>query len=297
MSKHPRPAGENPKCASPCASFNPPRDTLITPNLPEAEMLLDRRIADAAAMPEAAQALQALGCGAALLKGGHLEGPTSPTCWPAPATPCAPGPTGGSPPPAPTAPAAPCRAPSPPASAKASRWSRPSTAPAATCAGRSRPRRGSAMGMGRSGMGIQLGCSSEEGTIRLKIGGGIMFKRAVHPGSILKDELEEFGITLTEFARQIAVPANRISRIIAGKRSVSGDTALRLGHWFGTDPQFWLNLQAQFDLVAADRRAATPSATCPPRTAAQPLTSRRVRPEAGPSNHLCPNAADNPHFL
>jgi antitoxin HigA-1 len=81
-----------------------------------------------------------------------------------------------------------------------------------------------------------------------------MFKRAVHPGEILKDELDELGVTPTEFARQIDVPPNRISQIIAGKRSITGDTALRFGHWFGTDPQFWLNLQAQFDLVLADQQ-------------------------------------------
>lgn len=80
-----------------------------------------------------------------------------------------------------------------------------------------------------------------------------MFMRAVHPGEVLKGELEELGITPTEFARQIAVPPNRVSQIIAGKRSVTGDTALRFGHWFGADPQFWLNLQAQFDLVQADK--------------------------------------------
>ena len=80
-----------------------------------------------------------------------------------------------------------------------------------------------------------------------------MFMRAVHPGIVLKDELEELGITPTEFARQIDVPANRVSQIIAGKRGITGDTALRFGHWFGTDPQFWLNLQAQWDLVQAER--------------------------------------------
>ncbi|MEM6888174.1 MAG: HigA family addiction module antitoxin [Pseudomonadota bacterium] len=78
-----------------------------------------------------------------------------------------------------------------------------------------------------------------------------MFMRAVHPGAVLKDELEEFGITPTEFARQIDVPPNRVSQIIAGKRSITGDTALRFGHWFGTDPQFWLNLQTQFELAVA----------------------------------------------
>ncbi|PAU96003.1 HigA family addiction module antitoxin [Paracoccus salipaludis] len=80
-----------------------------------------------------------------------------------------------------------------------------------------------------------------------------MFMRAVHPGIVLKDELEELGITPTEFARQIDVPANRVSQIIAGKRGITGDTALRFGHWFGTDPQFWLNLQAQWELVQAER--------------------------------------------
>ena len=77
-----------------------------------------------------------------------------------------------------------------------------------------------------------------------------MFRRAVHPGQILKDELAELDITPTNFARQIDVPPNRISQIIAGKRPVASGTALRLGHWFGVAPQFWLNLQAQFDLAA-----------------------------------------------
>ena len=79
-----------------------------------------------------------------------------------------------------------------------------------------------------------------------------MFRRAVHPGEVLKDELAEFGVTPTEFARQIDVPANRVSQIILGKRSVTGDSALRFGHWFGVDPQFWLNLQSQYDLAVAE---------------------------------------------
>lgn len=80
-----------------------------------------------------------------------------------------------------------------------------------------------------------------------------MFKRVIHPGLILKDELDALDVTLTEFARQIDVPPNRISQIIAGKRSISGDTALRFGHWFRVDPQFWLNLQSQHDLAVADQ--------------------------------------------
>ena len=78
-----------------------------------------------------------------------------------------------------------------------------------------------------------------------------MLKIAVHPGEILGDELKELDVTPTELARQLRVPPNRISQIIAGKRSISGDTALRLGHWFGTSPQFWINLQSQFDLATA----------------------------------------------
>ena len=79
-----------------------------------------------------------------------------------------------------------------------------------------------------------------------------MFRRAMHPGEVLKDELAEFDVTPTEFAGQIDVPANRVSQIILGKRSVTGDSALRFGHWFGVDPQFWLNLQSQYDLAVAE---------------------------------------------
>ena len=82
-----------------------------------------------------------------------------------------------------------------------------------------------------------------------------ILKRVVHAGEILREELAEFGVSPTAFARQIDVPPNRVSQIIAGKRSVTGDTALRFGHWFGVDPQFWLNLQTQFDLTVAQQRA------------------------------------------
>ena len=78
-----------------------------------------------------------------------------------------------------------------------------------------------------------------------------MLRRVVHPGEVLNGELEGFGITPTELARRIALPPNRVSQIIAGKRPITGDTALRLGHWFGTEPQFWMNLQTQHDLAVA----------------------------------------------
>jgi len=78
-----------------------------------------------------------------------------------------------------------------------------------------------------------------------------MTRPAIHPGEILADELEELTITPTELARQLSVPANRITQIIQGKRAITGDTALRLGHWFGTSAQFWLNLQSAYDIKVA----------------------------------------------
>ena len=97
-----------------------------------------------------------------------------------------------------------------------------------------------------------------------------MFMRAIHPGTILKDKLDELGVSPTEFARQIAVPPNRVSQIIGGKRSITGDTALRFGHWFETDPQFWLNLQAQFDLAQADKETGETIRHLPTRATLQP---------------------------
>ena len=93
-----------------------------------------------------------------------------------------------------------------------------------------------------------------------------MFMRAVHPGEVLKEELKELNVTPTEFARQIDVPPNRVSQIIAGKRAVTGDTALRFGHWFGTDPQFWLNLQSAYEIRIAEEKAGREIARLPVRT-------------------------------
>jgi addiction module HigA family antidote len=95
-----------------------------------------------------------------------------------------------------------------------------------------------------------------------------VFMRAVHPGEVLKDELDELGVTPTEFARQIDVPPNRVSQIIAGKRAVTGDTALRFGHWFGTDPQFWLNLQSAYEIRIAEEKAGPEIARLPVRAGA-----------------------------
>lgn len=73
----------------------------------------------------------------------------------------------------------------------------------------------------------------------------------VHPGEILGDELEEIGISARELARQINVPPNRITQIIRGQRGITGDTALRLGRWFGTGPELWMNLQKTYELNLA----------------------------------------------
>jgi antitoxin HigA-1 len=82
-----------------------------------------------------------------------------------------------------------------------------------------------------------------------------MARPAIHPGEILADELQEVGITPTELARRLKVPPNRLTQIVQGKRSVTGDTALRLGHWFGTSAQFWLNLQSAYDVRMAEARS------------------------------------------
>jgi addiction module HigA family antidote len=73
-----------------------------------------------------------------------------------------------------------------------------------------------------------------------------MPRPAIHPGEILADELTELGVTPTELSRQINVPPNRVTQIIHGRRGITGDTALRLGPWFGTSAQFWLNLKSAY---------------------------------------------------
>jgi addiction module HigA family antidote len=78
-----------------------------------------------------------------------------------------------------------------------------------------------------------------------------MARTPIHPGEILADELQELGVSPSELSRQLAVPPNRISQILHGKRAITGDTALRLGHWFQTSAQFWLNLQTAYDLDLA----------------------------------------------
>ena len=90
-----------------------------------------------------------------------------------------------------------------------------------------------------------------------------MARTAIHPGEHLRDELDELGITATELARQIQVPPNRVTGIINGTRGITGDTALRLGHWFTMSPQFWLNLQSLYDLRVAEAEVGKDVARLP----------------------------------
>lgn len=78
---------------------------------------------------------------------------------------------------------------------------------------------------------------------------------AIHPGEHLAEELDALDMSAAELARKIAVPTNRVTQILNGARSITGDTALRLGHFFGTSAQFWLNLQSLYELRRAQEKA------------------------------------------
>src|SRR5260370_33460077 len=92
-----------------------------------------------------------------------------------------------------------------------------------------------------------------------------MTRPAIRPGEILVDELTELGVTPTELSRQINVPPNRVTQIIHGRRGVTGDTALRPGHWFGTSAQFWRNLQSPYDIRVPNENAGREIAQLPNR--------------------------------
>ncbi len=78
-----------------------------------------------------------------------------------------------------------------------------------------------------------------------------MARLLIHPGEHLADELEALGMSANRLAKELGVPANRITQIIRGKRGITGDTALRLGRWFGTGPDIWINLQKNYELRLA----------------------------------------------
>ena len=76
----------------------------------------------------------------------------------------------------------------------------------------------------------------------------------IHPAEHLSEELRELEMSAAELARQIEVPTNRITEILNGRRAITGDTALRLGHFFGTTAEFWLNLQSLYEIRLAERK-------------------------------------------
>jgi len=78
-----------------------------------------------------------------------------------------------------------------------------------------------------------------------------MARTPIHPGEHLAEELKELGISAAELARQLDVPVNRVTGILNGQRGITADTALRLGHWFATSSEFWLNLQTLYELRLA----------------------------------------------
>lgn len=82
-----------------------------------------------------------------------------------------------------------------------------------------------------------------------------MAQTPIHPGEHLKEELEALDMSAAELARQIDVPTNRITAILNGRRGITGDTALRLSHFFGTSAEFWLNLQSLYELRLAEQKA------------------------------------------
>ena len=79
-------------------------------------------------------------------------------------------------------------------------------------------------------------------------------REPIHPGETLREDLDALGMSAAELARQIEVPVNRITEILNGRRSVTGDTALRLGRYFGTSGEFWLNLQKLYELRLAQEK-------------------------------------------
>lgn len=79
--------------------------------------------------------------------------------------------------------------------------------------------------------------------------------KPIHPGQQLAEELRELKMSAAELSRQLDVPTNRVTEILNGQRAITGDTALRLGHFFGTTAEFWLNLQSLYEIRLAKRKS------------------------------------------
>ena len=104
-----------------------------------------------------------------------------------------------------------------------------------------------------------------------------MSRSAIHPGEHLAEQMQELEMSAAELGRQLGVPTNRVTAILNGQRAITGDTALRLGHYFGVNPQFWLNLQAVYELRIAEQWAGSAINSLPT------LANRARRVQRSPS--------------
>src|SRR6201987_6027916 len=86
---------------------------------------------------------------------------------------------------------------------------------------------------------------------------------AIHPGEHLAEELKELKMSAAELARRLDVPTNRVTQILNGTRAITGDTALRLAHFFGTSAEFWLNLQSLYELRVAEKKVGKSTRALP----------------------------------
>ena len=107
-----------------------------------------------------------------------------------------------------------------------------------------------------------------------------MARAPIHPGETLREDLDALGMSAAELARQIDVPVNRVTQILNGRRAVTSDTALRLGRWFGTSAEFWLNLQKLYELRLAERKRGAEIARLP---TLDGVSSQTTRDFGGPN--------------
>jgi antitoxin HigA-1 len=103
---------------------------------------------------------------------------------------------------------------------------------------------------------------------------------AIHPGEHLAEQLAASGMSAAELGRNLKVPTNRITEILNGRRSITGDSALRLGHFFGNSPEFWLNLQKIYELRLAEDRSWATIKDLPTLSQARKRPGGDVQPEA-----------------
>jgi addiction module HigA family antidote len=98
--------------------------------------------------------------------------------------------------------------------------------------------------------------------------------KPIHPGEHLAEELKEMGMSAAELSRQLNVPTNRVTQILNRRRSITGDTALRLAHFFGTSAEFWLNLQSLYEIRLAQQKSGSAIKALPTIKDLQPETGR-----------------------